>query len=89
MKTANHARTNKTTRKAANLAGQNNQITDRHSTASDPLKGWFDLAKPSRERQQKSAWKRSKQRGRIDAYLAAHLALLFTIGLLIVGGLIA
>jgi hypothetical protein len=79
-------------KKAAQVAGtgtaSNTTRDSRNSTASDPLKCWFDLAKPSRERQQKSAWKRSKQRGRIDAYLAAHLALLFAIGLLIVGGLI-
>jgi hypothetical protein len=86
---AKHVFTNETAHTAANRAGQNNQVTERNSTALDPLKDWFGLAKPSRERQQKSAWKRSKQRGRIDAYLAAHLALLLTIGLLNVGGLIA
>jgi hypothetical protein len=79
---------NEKAEKVATLPASDIAFVEKHSTASDPLKGWFDLAKPTRERQQKSAWKRSKQRGRIDAYLAAHLAMLFTIGLLIVGGLI-
>lgn len=79
---------NKKAGQVATRTASNTAFTERNSTAPDPLQGWFDLAKPSRERQQKSAWKRSKQRGRIDAYLAAHLALLVAIGLLIVGGLI-
>lgn len=62
-------------------------FTERNSTAPDPLIGWFDLAKPSRNRQQKRTWKRGNQRGRIDAHLVAHLALFFILALLIVGGL--
>lgn len=35
-------------------------LLDQHDTATpgDPLKGWFDLAKPSRSREQKSRWLR-------------------------------
>ena len=55
-------------------------------TGSDPLLGWFNLAKPSRDRQPKRSWKRSKQRGRIDAFLAAQLVLLIVLVVLIVGG---
>jgi len=29
-----------------------------HSTKTDPLIGWFNLAKPSRDRQLKHSWKR-------------------------------
>ncbi len=65
----------------------NTAFTERHSTAPDPLKGWFDLAKPSRNRQQKRNWKRGNQRGRIDAFLLAQLAMMAAIVLLIVGGL--
>lgn len=63
------------------------KTTDSHNhTGSDPLIGWFNLAKPSRDRQQKRSWKRSKQRGRIDAFLAAQLALLIVLVVLIIGG---
>jgi hypothetical protein len=55
-------------------------------TGSDPFLGWLSLAKPSRDRQPKRSWKRSKQRGRIDAFLAAQLALLVVLVVLIVGG---
>ena len=68
-------------------APRNQSITERHSTAPDPLKGWFDLAKPSRSRQQKRSWKRCNQRGCIDASLLAQLAPLAAITVLIVGGL--
>lgn len=47
----------------------------RNHTGSDPLIGWFNLAKPSRKRQQKRGWKRN-QRGQIDYVLAGQLALL-------------
>ena len=59
----------------------NNAITDRNHTALDPLKGWFDLAKPSRERQQKKAWKRGKQRGRIDGVLLANVLIVVVVAL--------
>ena len=58
----------------------------RHSNGSDPLLGWFNLAKPSRNRQQKRSWKLGKQRGRMNAYLAGQLALLGLIALLLVSG---
>ena len=32
------------------------------NTTIDPLVGWFNLAKPSRNRQQKRGWKRGAQR---------------------------
>jgi len=60
-------------------------FNSRHSTGNDPLLGWFNLAKPSRDRQPKRSWKRGKQRGRIDAYLAAQLSRLIVACLLIVG----
>ena len=65
----------------------NTAFTERNSTSPDPLKGWFDLAKPSRNRQQKRSWKRGKQQGRIDPFLLAELALMAVIVLLIAGGL--
>ena len=52
-------------------APQDQPITGCHSTTTNPLQGWHDLAKPSRNRQQKRSWKRGKQRGRIDAYRLA------------------
>jgi hypothetical protein len=51
----------------------------RNHTGADPLIGWFNLAKPLRNRQQKRGWKRGNQRGRMDATLAALLALLAAI----------
>ena len=33
----------------------------RNHTALDPLTGWFNLAKPSRNRQQKCGWKRGRR----------------------------
>jgi len=64
-----------------------NAFDKANSSASDPVKGRFDLAKPARNRQQKRSWKRGKQQGRIDPYLLAELTLLAAILLLIVGGL--
>jgi len=76
-------------KKAAQVAStgtaSNNTIDKPYSTKADPLLG-FNLAKPSRNRQPKRSWKRSKQRGRIDAYLAAQLALLIVLIVLTVGG---
>ena len=61
--------------------------SDSHNhNVTDPLIGWFNLAKPSRDRQPKRSWKRGNQRGRIDAYLAAQLALLIVFVALTVGG---
>ena len=74
-------------RYSANCATPDEPITERNSTASDPLQGWFDLAKPARNRQQKRSWKRGKQQGRIDPFLLAELALMAVIVLLIAGGL--
>lgn len=33
----------------------------RNHTGADPLLGWHELAKPSRNRQQKSGWKRGRK----------------------------
>lgn len=33
----------------------------RNHTATDPLLDWFDLAKPSRNRQQKRGWQRGQK----------------------------
>jgi hypothetical protein len=59
-------------------------LDNRHSTGSDPLLGWFNLAKPSRDRQQKRSWKRNA-RGRIDRVMAADIVLLAIAALLILG----
>lgn len=45
-------------------AASNTAFSVRNSTATDPLKGWFDLAagvKPSRTRQQKKSWNRGRR----------------------------
>ncbi len=34
----------------------------RNHTGTDPLIGWFNLAKPSRTRQQKRGWQRGARR---------------------------
>lgn len=33
----------------------------RNHTGNDPLIGWFNLAKPSRNRQQKRGWQRGRR----------------------------
>ena len=65
------------------------KTTDNHNhTGSDPLIGWFNLAKPSRNRQTKRGWKRN-QRGQIDSAVAGQLALLLVLLGLIVAGVAA
>ena len=66
----------------------NTAFDSRNHTGSDPLIGWFNLAKPSRNRQQKRGWKRN-QRGQIDYALAGQLALLLVSLALIVAGVAA
>ena len=39
----------------------NNAFDKANSSASDPVKGWFDLAKPARNRQQAKAGKRGQK----------------------------
>lgn len=57
----------------------------RHPTGTDPVLGWFNLAKESRKfRKQKSGWK-SKSGGAISLELAAILILAAVAGLLLVG----
>lgn len=73
-------------RNGANRASQQGKTSSRDSIPLDPLRGWFSLAKHSRDRQPKRSYKRGKQRGRIDAYLAAQLALLIVLVLLVGGG---
>lgn len=76
---------NKKTAPLATGTASNTAITERHSTAPDLLRSWFALAKNAKARAVKS-WKRGNQRGRIDAYLLALLALMFVSAALIVGG---
>ena len=39
------------------------KTTDSHTpTGTDPLIGWFNLAKPSRNRQQKRGWQRGARK---------------------------
>ena len=65
------------------------KTTDSHNhTGTDPLIGWFNIAKPSRSRQQKRGWKRN-QRGQIDYALAGQLTLLLVILALILVGVAA
>ena len=66
----------------------NTALDSQNHTGSDPLIGWFNLAKPSRNRQQKRRWKRN-QRGQIDSELAGQLALLLVLLALIVAGVAA
>jgi hypothetical protein len=33
-----------------------------HTAPSDPLRGWYDLAKPSRDRRQKKSWKKGARK---------------------------
>ena len=51
-------------KKAAQVAStgtaSNTAIKNPNSSTVDPLIGWFELAKPSRDRQQKKAWLRKK-----------------------------
>ena len=56
-----HAHANDKGRYSANCATPDEPITERNSTASDPLQGWFDLAKPARNRQQAKAGKRGRK----------------------------
>jgi hypothetical protein len=79
----------KINKKAAQVAGtgtaSKTAFDSRNHTVPDPLIG-CNLAKPSRNRQQKRSWQRGKQRGRMDAYLAGQLVLLVAVIFLIVGG---
>ena len=81
--------TKKKAARAGTRTASNTAFDSRNHTGSDPLIGWFNLAKPSRNRQPKRSWKRGKQRGRIDAFLAAQLALFIVLLVLIVGGVTA
>lgn len=81
-----------TTKKKAARAGtrtaSNTAFDSRNHTGSDPLIGWFNLAKPSRSRKQKRGWKRN-QRGQIDIALAAQLVMLLVVLIMIVAGVAA
>lgn len=39
----------------------NTALDSQNHTGSDPLIGWFNLAKPSRNRQQKRGWQRGRK----------------------------
>lgn len=54
-------------------------------TRTELMMGWFKIAKPSRNRQQKRGWKRN-QRGQIDYSLSGQLALLLVILTLVLSG---
>jgi hypothetical protein len=60
----------------------------RNRTGSDSMIGWFNSAKPSRNRQQKRERKQN-QRGQIDYALAGQLALLLVALALILAGVAA
>lgn len=79
-------------KKAAQVAGTGtalkNTFDSHNHTVTDSLIGWFNLAKPSRNRQQKRGWKRN-QRGQIDSALAGQLALLLVLLALILAGVAA
>ncbi len=49
--------------KARGKAGQVGKanITELNHSKPDPLLGWFELSKPSRDRQQKVRWKRGRK----------------------------
>ena len=67
---------------AGTRTASNTAFDSRNHTAPDPLMGWFELAKPSRNRQQKRGWKRN-QRGAIDYALTGQLAFL-VVGLVLI-----
>ena len=73
---------------AGTPTASNTAFDSRNHTGSDPLIGWFNLAKPSRDRQTKRGWKRN-QRGQIDSAVAGQLALLLVLLGLIVAGVAA
>ena len=73
---------------AGTRTASNTAFDSRNHTGSDPLIGWFNLAKPSRNRQTKRGWKRN-QRGQIDYVLAGQLVLLLVILALILVGVAA
>ena len=73
---------------ASTRTASNTAFDSRNHTAPDPLMGWFELAKPSRNLQQKRGWKRN-QRGAIDMAVAAQLVMLLVVLVLIVAGVAA
>lgn len=73
---------------AGTPTASNVAFDSRNHTKTDPLTSWFNLAKPSRNREHKRSWKRGNQRGQIDTCLAGQLALLVVVVLLIVGGVV-
>lgn len=59
--------------------------------AIDPVKGWYSLAQPAKDRKQKARLKKAqigKQNGQIDAGLAGQLVFLVVIVLLLVVGVV-
>jgi hypothetical protein len=51
--------TNKTkSRGAGTRTASTTALDSRNHTKTDPLIGWFNLAKPSRDRQQKRGWQK-------------------------------
>lgn len=82
---ADHAPTKEKARTDQGAAHDHPYI-ERDFAGQDPLTGWFDLAKTSRNRRQKSSRKRNNYRGQVDAYLVALKTLMFVFMRLIVGG---
>ena len=53
--------TKKKAARAGTRTASNTAFDSRNHTATDPLIGWFKLAKPSRNRQQKRGWQRGRK----------------------------
>jgi hypothetical protein len=76
-------------RNGGDRASQQRRTSNCNSVSLDPLQGWFNLTKLSRNRHQERTWKRGKQRGCIDSALAVQLAFLAVVFLLFGGGVAA
>ena len=64
----------------------NTAFTDRHSTAPDPLTGWYALAKNAKAQPVKRNRTQGKQRGQIDGLLANMTFVI--VAALLIGGLL-
>lgn len=47
--------------RAGTRTASSSAIDSHNHTGTDPLIGWFNLAKPSRNRQQKRGWQRGRR----------------------------
>lgn len=48
-------------RNGGDRASQKGRTSNRDSIPADPLQGWFNIAEPSRNRQQKRGWRRGRK----------------------------